>query len=54
MNLTDEEVDDLGGEDEVIVASREACENKIARLEEAGRIAERAFRESRVREGRGQ
>lgn len=47
MNLTDDEIDELGGEDETIVTSRKACESKISRLEEAMRIADRAWRETR-------
>jgi len=47
MNLSDEEVEDLGGEDESIIASRKASDEKIATLENAKMIAANAVRRTK-------
>jgi hypothetical protein len=47
MDLTEAEVDELGGEDESIVVGRRDTELRIERLEEACRIAAKALRGTR-------
>jgi hypothetical protein len=48
LTLTDEKIEQLGGEDESTMKERRKTEAAIQRLKEAKRIAEQAFRRTRV------
>ena len=46
-NLSKDEVEMLGGEDETVTVERRNCEEKIKRLEEAKRIADATWKKTR-------
>lgn len=48
LSLSDERIEQLGGEDESNIKKRKKAEAAIKRLNEAKRIAEQAFRRTRV------
>jgi hypothetical protein len=47
MSLSEVEVEELGGEDEAVIATREKSDIRIKRLEEAVRIATEAWNKTR-------